>query len=200
MTEVQRDEMLANATLPVFEFWVEGISSLLLNNPAGMAQPTTSLGRAKKIPLPHEEAEQKVYRDKDGWLYLPSRCFRSAIKEAAKGRKLGSKFATTLVKGTIFNCDATTNLIDPVTGELVKDYQIHTVRAVVQNSGVLRSRPEVERWGCRVFLEVDTEAIQIEHVLELLQIAGKVAGVGDWRPQKDGPHGRFKADLVGQVG
>jgi len=26
---------------------------------------------------------------------------------------------------------------------------------------------------------------------ELLDIAGKVAGLGDWRPQKKGPYGKF---------
>ena len=27
---------------------------------------------------------------------------------------------------------------------------------------------------------------------ELLEIAGKVAGLGDWRPQKKGPYGKFQ--------
>ncbi len=195
----EANEVLAGATLPVFEFWVEGVSPLLQNSPQGMKGTDDSLGR-KKIPAPEEEAATKAYRLDDGTLYVPTRAFRSAIKEAAKGRRIGKGYATTLVKGGVFEPTEVTPLVHPVTGEVIRDYDVFVARAVVQGNGVQRARPRIPEWGAKVYLEIDAEALAPEHVEELLAIAGRTVGVGDWRPQKDGSYGRFRAELVGEVG
>lgn len=205
MTELTKEEMVAGATLPVFEFWVEGVYSLLMNNPVGMqGGPQEKLGR-KKIPTPEEEAASKVYRMDDGALYIPSGAFRSALLTAATGRKVGKTAATTVLRGTVFNVDEKTPLVDPQTGEVIKDYDINTSRAVVQGNGVMRSRPEVWPWGARVFLEIDDEGVAPSVIEEIFRVAGRAVGVGDWRPGrtsgggKGGPYGRFRVDMVGEV-
>lgn len=192
------EEMLANATLPVFEFWVEGVTPLLMNSPHSMGGGDDSLGR-KKIPSPKDEAESKCYRLGNGQLYLPSRAFRSSAASAAKGRKIGKVFATMLVRGSVFDVTEASPLVDPETGETITDYDVFVTRAVVGKSGVMRARPRIPAWGTKVLLEVDTEAISPTSVEELLGIAGRAVGVGDWRPEKDGPYGRFRAELVGEV-
>ncbi len=196
------------AVLPVFEFLVEGISSLLMNSPQGMAKTEEKVSRGKNIPTPEAEAESKTYRASDGRLYLPSMAFRSAILYGCKGRKLGPKqFLTTLMPPALFNVDSKTFLVHPETGEFIQDYEIHATRVKVQGNGVIRHRPEIAVWGAKVFLEIDTEVMTPQIVEEVFQAAGRVAGVGDWRPQKipnssgfGGPHGRFRAELVGEVG
>ncbi len=170
----------------------------MMNNPASMEESGTGVGR-KKIPTPKEEAARKVYANEDGTLYVPSIAFRSALLTAAKGRRIGKQAATSVLPGAVFNVDTRTPLVHPDTGEAIKDYDVNVVRAVVQKNGVRRARPEIPRWGCRLYLEIDTEPIDARLVADLLMIAGKVAGVGDWRPEKKGAHGRFRAEMVGEM-
>jgi hypothetical protein len=205
MTELTKEDMIAGATLPVFEFWVQGVYSLLMNNPQGMkGGPQEKLGR-KKIPTPEEEAAMKVYRMEDDALYLPSAAFRSALLTAATNRKVGKTAATSILRGTVFNVDSKTPLVDPHTGELITTYDVNISRAVVQGNGVMRARPEVWPWGARVFLEIDDEGVAPSVIEEIFRVAGRAVGVGDWRPGKTsgggkgGPHGRFRVDMVGEV-
>ena len=59
---------------------------------------------------------------------------------------------------------------------------ISTERAVIQGQGVLRSRPKISNCYVNIDFEVDADFIADPKVLlDLLNIAGKIAGVGDWR-------------------
>jgi hypothetical protein len=176
---------------------ITGVSPLLMNNPEAMGQGNEGLG-TKKIPTPEEEAAAKVYRLESGQLYVPAVAFRSSIigkGGGASGRKIGKMTANARVAAGVFTVETKCPLIHPKTGKPIKEYQINIMRAVVQNNGVRRARPEVPEWACDLALEIDTDFISPELVLELLNISGKVAGVGDYRPQKKGPFGRFKAEI-----
>jgi hypothetical protein len=170
---------------------VTGTTPLLMHNPAGgMSQPSTKLGIKPKFD-PEDDARASCYMDEGGGFYLPSPAFRSAVLEAAKGRKFGKTFATTIVKGSVFAATEQTSLLDPDTGEVLRNYEVDTRRVMVQRNGVLRSRAKLPRWAGVVEFEYDEEFISPEHIVELLSIAGRTVGVGDFRPQKSGPFGRF---------
>lgn len=177
--------------IEVRTFRVEGISSLLMNNPQGMDGGAPKMG-AKKIPTPEEEAAAKVYRLEDGSLYLPSISFRSSLLRGCVGKRIGKVGAASQVAAGVFNAEPETPLIDPETGEPITEYRIHKTRCVVQKQGVIRARPEIPRWAADVVFEIDTDFVTVEQVRELLGIAGRIAGVGDWRPEKKGPHGRYR--------
>lgn len=174
--------------MEIVEIEVESIRPVLMNNPAGMRAPSDKLGK-KNIPTAEVEAEAAVYRNAVGHLYLPSEAFRSCLVGAAKGRRLGKTAATTIVKGSVFAADEQTVLMWD--DEPVKDYEIDTRRAVVQRNGVTRSRAKVPQWRATVRFEVDTDFISDKQVRELLEIGGRTVGVGDYRPERSGPFGRF---------
>jgi hypothetical protein len=177
-------------------FRIIGISPLLTNNPASMKRADTGLG-TKKIPTPDEEAAAKVYEDGNGF-YILSESFRSAIIGSgggASGRKIGKFSAASRVSAGMFTVEPHATLLDPQTLKPLTTYQVDTRRAVVQRQGVLRSRPMFAPWAVRLHVEIDTDFVTPNHILELLNIAGKVAGVGDFRPQRKGTFGRFKAEL-----
>ncbi len=74
---------------------------------------------------------------------------------------------------------------------------MHVARVVVQRSSVIRARPEVERWACVLELEIDLDFIANASIVEeLLNVSGRISGVGDFRPQHSGPHGRYRAELL----
>ena len=176
-------------------------SSLLMNNPASMENgDDVGIKASKKKYEPEEEARIRVYKDEKDHMYIPAVAFRASLMNAAKGRKVGKKFATALVKGAVFNAETRCYLTNPETGKPLKangksknsDYGLHSTRVRVGNAGVMRVRPEIERWATKVAFEVDDDFIREEQVIELLNIAGRMAGVLDWRPEKSGAHGRFE--------
>jgi hypothetical protein len=52
-------------------------------------------------------------------------------------------------------------------------------------------RPKFPTWAFEVTIEVDLDLISIDKVKSLFEIAGRVSGIGDFRPSKRGPFGRF---------
>lgn len=195
---------------------VTGISPILMNNPASMRSTDDAKMKVKSIPPPEEEAETKVYRMADGQLYFPTEGFRLGIlKKAVQGRKIGKRFASAVVAGALFLTNDRMPLFDPevdlevespnhVSPETVvgmeerkiTDYEVDVRRVVIQSSGIRRARPRVWPWGGILDYEYDLDFITPEVVLNLQRIAGKLAGVGDYRPQKTGSFGRYSVRAI----
>lgn len=182
--------------LEVYWYRVEGISSLLMRSPQAMMEDRPAGATTKRIPSPEEEAEKGAYRDEQGFLYLPSAAFKASLMHGAGGRRIGTTSARTVLAGSVFTTDPNTYLIDPGTGAGLREYRVHVARVVVQRSSILRARPEIERWACVLELEVDLDFTNPRQVEELLNIAGRISGVGDFRPERRGPHGRYRARLL----
>lgn len=182
--------------LEVYGYRVEGVSSLLMHSPAAMMEPQSERPTTKRIPAPEEEAEKGCYRDEEGFLYLPSAAFRASLMHGAGGRRIGKIAARTVLSGAVFNIGPKTSLVDPDSGERIQDYKINLARVVIGRASIVRARPEIERWGCLLELEVDLDFTNSRQVEELLNIAGRISGVGDYRPERKGPHGRYRAELL----
>ena len=74
-----------------------------------------------------------------------------------------------------------------------------TVGVVVQRSRILRTRALFEPWGATFVLECDDELVDSEQLDAWLDIAGRRIGLGDWRPEKSGNHGRFEVVLIDPI-
>jgi hypothetical protein len=183
-------------SVSIVSFKITGISPLLMNNPASM-QPRQKGFKTKTIPTPEEEAKSKLYINDKGHLYVKTMAFRSSLLGACAGRRLGKVGAKGVIAGSVFTTDTETELLDPKTGKPITDYVINIARAVVQKSGVLRARPEIKAWSCNLDLEIDNDFLPEPSLIEeLLNIAGKIRGILDWRPEKMGTYGRFTAKMV----
>jgi hypothetical protein len=190
-------------------FTITGVSPLLQACPKGMAEEG-----AKKKPESNDPAERKrleaealAYRLPSGQLYGPAVGLRRAILYAAVGRKFtqGKKqvSAPKIARGGIFNeagyevCP----LFDPDTHEPIHNYEIDSQRAVNRNTGgaIMLHRPKVQPWATDLVLSIDEDLLSIEQVLVLLEVAGAIAGWGAFRPERDGPYGRFRAAYKGAL-
>jgi hypothetical protein len=179
--------------IELHKFKVVGISSLLMHSPKNMGKDKSGDGlAAKKYPAPDVEAESVAYRDDDGFLFLPSIAFRASLLRACMGRKIGKYSANSQVAAGVFNADVQTRLAHPKTGKPIKDYKVKPDPVVIQKQRVLKYRPEIPEWSAEVTFEIDTDFVTKQQVKELLNIAGRIAGVGDWRPACKGPHGRYQ--------
>lgn len=68
--------------------------------------------------------------------------------------------------------------------------------ARVGSSTVMRTRPKFTNWAFEVPFELDTELLDIPDLERILNVAGKIVGLGDWRPAKGGRRGRFDATVT----
>lgn len=182
--------------MEMFQFRITGVSPLLMNNPASMGGSDNGLKSGKKKYDPEIEAEARLYRNERSELVVPTIAFRSALFRAGTSRKIGKVAAKTVIAGAVFPVEQECIILDAKSKKPRKDYEIHACRAVVNNAGIIRHRPMIKDWALDLALEIDTELLPEPTVVEeLLNIAGKIVGVLDWRPQKLGSFGRFTAEL-----
>lgn len=184
---------------------VGDMPGLLMNAPSGMAAPSGSSIKGKTvIPTPDDEAHRGAYRTEDNHLYVQSIAFRNAAVEAAKGRKIGKNSASMIIGQSVFpaldgrgferKCILTWDG-DPLVAEKGKGYVVDTRRAKVGDAGVMRSRALVVQWETVVELQYETDEINEYIILDAMIRAGRIVGVGDYRPRppkgKGGCFGRF---------
>jgi len=63
---------------------------------------------------------------------------------------------------------------------------------------VARVRPIFPVWACEFTILADTSVIEVEQVKQSLVNAGKLVGLGDWRPgaPRGGSFGRFTVEVL----
>jgi hypothetical protein len=134
-----------------------------------------------------DDLESYVYRTPEGELAIPSEYFRMAIINAAKFRqdpRSPRKSAMDLFKAAIAG-------MDPYCTLRVKQWDYVDMRRVmVQRNGITRHRPAINTgWKVIVLLQVLLpEYVPPSMLNEVVQSAGRLIGVGDFRPT----YGRFQ--------
>lgn len=125
-------------------------------------------------------------------LILPAHVLDSMIREGARKSKMGKQASA----GCIVTGD----------GELVHDgpNNINKIAAdekyrrrdavKVGQSKVMRTRPFFQTWGCIFEVQIDESVIEVDTVRHAIQMAGRLVGIGDWRPgaPRGGSWGRFE--------
>lgn len=128
-----------------------------------------------------DDLESYVYRARNGNLAIPSEYFRMSIINAAKYRqdpRSPRKSAMDLFKAGIVALEEHCDL-----GMKDWDY-IDRRRVTIQRNGITRCRPALTvGWKCTALLQVLLpEYINPMMLNETLQAAGRLVGVGDFRP------------------
>ena len=172
---------------------------ILLHNPLGSMGK--GRGGMKVIPVAEEEAKGALYwTDDKKSLGFPAYNFHRGMIAASTGFKLPSNRKLSL--SPVIAGDVT---VHPSMISFEKtDYEIFVCRAVVEGKGVLRARPLLKDW--QLTFEVHWESQQLgkdfhtELLPELLTKLGHSVGIGDFRPAKKGPFGRFVVEGIEYAG
>jgi hypothetical protein len=174
---------------------IQGISALLCNrfhDAAALAvENGTSAVHGGKKGTPREQCELRLYRDTTGHCVLPGpNLFRSII-DAGTFIKSGKSKITTMRSSLVPAGVALLELELPIApGKWEADS-----RAVVNPSTqgrMICHRPRFDEWRVKFTLDIDTTLFSPATVRELVDLAGSRIGVGDFRPARKGPFGRFK--------
>jgi len=166
---------------------IEGLSPLLMNR-----FPTESIHQTVR-PTPEEQAERAAYRDPvSGELYLPAIALRQAMIEGA---------ALLDVKSLV-NAKSIRHLQDTVAGMLmieperlllgIKDFVLDSRRVVRSHKAgaLIRHRPRLDHWQAKFAIRCD--GIAPDLLKDIVDNAGSLVGVLDFRPARKGPFGRFQ--------
>jgi len=165
---------------------ITGTADLLFhrwNNEAVAEKSKAKKGSAAKKT---DNVESYVYRNDAGEVCVPGEYLRGSIVNAAKFRqdpRSPRKSAMDLTKAGIIVLTPLASL-----GSTKWDYEDQR-RVVVQRNAITRVRPAFRAgWKCSVELMVNTpEYIDQAFLRDLLSLAGRLIGVGDFRPS----FGRF---------
>lgn len=168
------------------EITIEGVADLLFhrwNNEAVEEKAAAAKGSTAKKT---DDVESYVYRTPEGNIALPGEYLRQATIAAAKFKqdpRSPRKSAMDLFKAALVNLSPLADL-----GQGTWDY-LDKRRVVVQRNAITRSRPAMlAGWRAEfVFMVNLPEYISPALLHETVSMAGKLIGVGDFRPT----YGRF---------
>jgi len=175
--------------MKTYNVTIEGTSPLLMNRPS-MLIGDISKDRKPLSDNYKTQAEEKLYLNDKGKLYQPSTHIYGALIEAGKHKKVVGKGKATYSKVVGYAVQ-----IEPYEIEHKKQkWEVFTCLAVNPNTKGRNplSRPMLREWELDFVITFDDTEIQPSIMKELLDIAGRVVGIGDWRPTKKGFYGKFQ--------
>lgn len=160
---------------------VEGSADFLFHRWNAEAVDTKALAVKGSKSKKTDDIESYVYRTEDGELAIPGEYFRMAIVNAAKFKqdpRSPRKSAMDLYKAAIVPL---TNLAGLGTSKW--DYEDRR-RVMVQRNGINRTRPAMRvGWTVSFDLLVNLpEYVDRTSLRETIEQAGRLIGVGDFRP------------------
>ncbi len=173
---------------------ISGITPLIVNrfHEEAQQEATGGVHVRKERPSPEQDAADRLYQNGEG-PYYPAENIRQSIIAAASRTKIGRRGATTDVAAATF----ITPFALPITGIWHVDSRPVVIPAT--RGRVLRHRPMFDEWSITFTLQVDTNLIDAATVRKIIDDAGNYAGIGDFRPARKGPYGRFRVDSWQEV-
>lgn len=170
------------ASLPyVATVAIEGAADFLFHRWNAEAVDTKAKAAKNSKAKKSDDVETYVYRCDDGTLGLPGEYLRQAVINAAKFRqdpRSPRKSAMDLFKAGIVSLTPLASF-----GKVEWDY-LDRRRVMIQRAGVNRTRPAM-KIGWRALFEIMVnlpEYIDPNALRETIEQAGRLIGVGDFRP------------------
>lgn len=72
-----------------------------------------------------------------------------------------------------------------------QQYEIDERPVIVNRGRIIRQRPYFPKWALSFILSYDDEEISKTTIKDILEYASDRNGIGDYRPEKGGPFGKF---------
>ena len=195
------------SNLPSVQIQFQGVSPLLCHN-GQTADPRNTYakamkavsGKRKKTDADYDEMARLewlagLYRI-DGDLVLPDYVIESAMIKGAMKSKRGpqAKCGLFFTEHASLQFDGKPDVIDDGTlTDMFESGQFtHTIGVKVGMAKVMRTRPVFRNWSITATAQYDPDVLNLREVEEIAMDAGKLVGIGDWRPK----HGRFNAEVI----
>lgn len=195
------------SNLPTLKIRLLGVSPLLCHN-GQTADPRNTYAKAikavsskrKKTDSDYDEMARLewlagLYRS-GSELVIPDYVLESTIIAGAKKSKRGpqAKCGLFFTEHAVLNFTGKpAEINDQTLAAMFESGDFtHTIGVRVGMSKVMRTRPIFRNWSCEALVQFDPDVLNQRDIEEVAIDAGKLVGLGDWRPK----HGRFDAEVV----
>lgn len=179
----------------LIEVKLEGVSPMLMNRFTDAAALAVSSGTSSAIqgakPGPRDQAAAKVYAGSDGKPVLPAPNLLACLVDAGRHIKAGRSKISTARSSLV---PAGIGIVELELPIVPAKWEVDSRPVVIPSTGgrIIAHRPRFDAWAVKFTLDVDGEIFSATVVRELVDIGGKRIGIGDFRPARRGPFGRFK--------
>jgi len=144
---------------------------------------------AKEAKDPERDYEESFYRLPNGRPGFPTIGFKQAAVSA--GGRFSDGLKMTELRGSFF--------IEGELSEIIGEPRMREdMVRVGMGTADIRYRPEFPEWSTVLNIKYNADAISLEQIVNLFNLAGFGVGVGEWRPEKDGQYGMFHVATEGK--
>jgi len=193
--------------LPAVQIHFQGVSPLLCHN-GQTADPRNTYskamkaisGKRKKVDADYDELARLewlagLYLANDD-LIIPDFVIESTMINGAKKSKRGpqAKCGLFFTEHASLEFAGKPDIInDQTLAEMFASGDFtHTIGVKVGMAKVMRTRPMFRHWSFKAIAQYDPDVLNLRDVEEIASDAGKLVGLGDWRPK----HGRFETEVL----
>lgn len=179
---------------------IQGAAPLLMNRFTEASEVAVSGGTAATFKgskgTPREQAEPKRYASDKGELFVPGSNLFACIIAAGTFHKAGKSKLTTLKTSLIPAGVMVDEIVCPLhdaKGAPLTHWEVDSRSVVIPSTGgrIMCHRPRIDEWFCTFTVEIDTDMFSPNLIRAIVDDAGKKIGLGDYRPARKGPFGRF---------
>lgn len=178
------------------EIEIEGATPLLCNRFNEAAQEAASSGNRSSAAAgdkgtPREQAERKLYIGHDGVPMIPQPNLLRCLVDGGRFHKIGRAQVTTKESSMLYAC------LDIHGTEIIihhrEPWRVDTRAVVVPSTKgrILTHRPLFDDWKLAFTVALDKDLLAVSLLRKIVDDAGKRVGLGDYRPARKGPYGRF---------
>lgn len=184
--------------LQEIDITIRGTTPLICNRFTEQAAMSATNGtRAATVPnagTPREQAEPKLYLDDEGNPAIPQPNIFRCLIDAGKHLKVGRSKVTTQANSMVPAFLSIQGLMLPLTTPVPWEVDIRPIVNPATKGRRLCYRPRFDEWALPFTAEVDVEQVTPAFMRELVDVAGVRIGLGDFRPDRKGPFGKFVVD------
>lgn len=173
---------------------IKGITPLLIHRFTEESEVESKTRRVEvKRRDPREEATKVAYIAEDGSYYFSAFAIMGSMINAGVSHKVKGSRKTLrfVVPSAVRMSTDTITILEGLVPAKSFEVDARPVTIPATKGRVMRYRPRFNNWNARFTLEVDDELLDPDTAHQLLTEAGMSYGIGDFRPEKRGPFGRF---------
>ena len=176
---------------------ISGVTPLICNrftDRAALAATTGVSSNDRGEPLsPKEQAQEKLYMEK-GKPCIPQPNMLASIIEGGRFHKIKNRSVTTQQRSMVPSCFDIIGTMIPIKSKDGWEVDERPVRIPTTGGRILAYRPKFQDWKLDFTATLNTEIISVVLMRQIIDDAGVRIGLGDYRPDRKGPFGKYKVD------
>ena len=156
----------------------------------------------KEELTPRQIAERHAYMNKDGEYYIPSEYISGAFASIASDYKQKNSIRKSIksIAGGVFRPIDQQCILEDETGVVLKTFEVDIRKATNHQKGAVAvCRPRFDRWKTRLQIQIDDSLVSEKTVLDMLNDAGRRAGIGSYRVARGGYFGAFQVTKFEEI-